>query len=118
MNGEVESRREFRRPSPRKPPSLEPMLPLDEETVDCSAFEDKNGMDKSGIAEEGESAGTRGDCYGLEPNNEISFNLGSAQKSTSLANSLRKSLSKMESPDSESPGADVSDGQTEGGRQA
>ncbi|KAL2101978.1 hypothetical protein ACEWY4_003739 [Coilia grayii] len=117
---EVEARRDFRRPSPRKPTSLEPLLPLDEETVDCAAFEDKNGMDKCGVvgeAEEEGSVGKRDDCYGLAPNSEVSFNLGSAQKSSSRANFMQKSLPRLESPDNESFAADEADGRTEGARQ-
>ncbi|XP_062387404.1 DDB1- and CUL4-associated factor 1 isoform X3 [Sardina pilchardus] len=118
---EVENRRDFRRPSPRKASSLEPLLPLDEETVDCANFEDKNGMDKCGVVggvEEEESPVKRGDCFGLEPIVESPFSLGSAQKSSSRANSAKKPLPKMEGPEGEAPGPDESDGRAEGGRLA
>ncbi|XP_063076746.1 DDB1- and CUL4-associated factor 1-like isoform X2 [Engraulis encrasicolus] len=129
---EVEARRDMRRPSPRKPSSLEPLLPLDEETVDCAAFQDsKNGMDvKCGgmgvggglgaLVEEDEEdeMATEGssvkreerECYSLAPSSGL-FSLGSAHKTSSRAGSMQKSLPKtLESPDTEAPTADEADG--------
>lgn len=119
---DAENRREFRRPSPRKPPVLEPLLPLDEEAVDCSAFEDKNGIYDCVMkreAEKDENTEKRGKSYDLELNNhQIDFELGSGQKLSSCVNATRKSLVKLWGPKSQSPGANEVTGQTESAKLA
>lgn len=92
---DAENKREIKRPSPRKTLS-EPLLPLDEETVD-GGFEEKpftpgkNGAEKEGMGppEDGEIPFST-----IEPENEVSFRFNSPHKTSSRANSAVKTKMK------------------------
>lgn len=96
------NKREIKRPSPRKTLS-EPLLPLDEETVD-GGFEEKSyTLERNGAEKEG----TRPEEDGkmpfstIEPENELSFHLSSPHRTSSRANSAVKTMMKpMSAPSS------------------
>lgn len=97
---DAENKREIKRPSPWKNLS-EPLLTLDEETVDGS-FEEKsftpgrNGAEREGTEEDGQIAFST-----IEPENELSFRLNSPHKTSSRANSAVKTMMKpMSAPGS------------------
>lgn len=106
---DAENKREIKRPSPRKILS-EPLLPLDEETVD-GGFEEKpfipgrNGADREGTEEDGEIPFTT-----IEPENELSFRLNSLHKTSSRANSAVKTMMKPMSAPSSLTHQSMSDG--------
>uniref|UniRef100_A0A8C2XK60 DDB1- and CUL4-associated factor 1 n=1 Tax=Cyclopterus lumpus TaxID=8103 RepID=A0A8C2XK60_CYCLU len=75
---DAENKRDIKRPSPRKSLS-EPLLPLDEETVD--------GAEKEGPEEDGEIPFST-----AEPENELSFRLNSPHKAGGRANSAVKTM--------------------------
>ncbi|MED6252016.1 DDB1- and CUL4-associated factor 1 [Ataeniobius toweri] len=99
---DAESRREIKRPSPRK--SLgEPLLPLDEEAVD-GGFEDKP-FSQSKNSDEKEAVGPQEDAEvpfsSVEPENELSFRFSSPHRTSSRANSAVKTMMKpMSAPGS------------------
>uniref|UniRef100_A0A8C5G0E0 DDB1- and CUL4-associated factor 1 n=1 Tax=Gouania willdenowi TaxID=441366 RepID=A0A8C5G0E0_GOUWI len=99
---DTENKKEMKRPSPRKTVS-EPLVPLDEVTVD-GGFEEKafalerNGTEKDGTGSEVE----RNNSFStIEPENELSFRPNSAHKTSSSANSAFKTMMKpMSAPSS------------------
>lgn len=106
---DAENKRDIKRPSPRKTLS-EPLLPLDEETVD-GGFEEKpftlgrNGAEGAGPEEDGEIPFST-----LEPENELSFRLNSPHKTSSHANSAVKTMMKPMS----APGSLIHQGMSDG----
>lgn len=92
---DAENKREIKRPSPRKTLS-EPLLPLDEETID-GGFEEtpftpgRNGGEREGAGPE-EDGGIP--LSTIEPENELSFRLSSPHKTSSRANSAVKTMMK------------------------
>lgn len=99
---DAEKKREIKRPSPRKSPG-EPLLPLDEETVD-GGFEEtpftsgRNGGERDGMRPEEQSEMPSSTT---EPENELSFRLNSPHKTSSRANSASKTMMKpMSAPGS------------------
>ncbi|KAL1021566.1 hypothetical protein UPYG_G00014890 [Umbra pygmaea] len=114
---ETENRKEFKRPSPRKTLG-EPLLPLDEETVD-GGFENtpfppaKNGAERDDDADGQEEDGEENP----ELNKEISFHLNylnSAYKTSSRASSATKgTMTPVSAPPSLSH-RDFPDGRAEG----
>ncbi|MEQ2213006.1 hypothetical protein XENOCAPTIV_008143 [Xenoophorus captivus] len=99
---DAESRREIKRPSPRKSLS-EPLLPLDEEAVD-GGFEDKP-FSQSKNSDEKEAVGPQEDAEvpfsSVEPENELSFRFSSPHRTSSRANSAVKTMMKpMSAPGS------------------
>lgn len=108
---DAENKREIKRPSPRKSLS-EPLLPLDEETVDGGFEEksftpDRNGAEKekTGQEEAGEIPFST-----IEPENELSFRLNSPHKTSSRASSAVKTMMKPMS----APGALIHQGISDG----
>lgn len=92
---DAENKREIKRPSPRKTLS-EPLLPLDEEAVDGD-FEEKDFTpDRNGGEREGAGPEEDGQIplATIEPENELSFHLNSAHKTSSCANSAVKTMMK------------------------
>ncbi|XP_056129315.1 DDB1- and CUL4-associated factor 1-like [Lampris incognitus] len=93
---DAESKREFKRPSPRKTLG-EPLLPLDEETVD-GGFEGnpftlgQNGAEREN--KEKETGGEENPFSSLEPEKELSLHLNSPHKTSSRANSAVKTMLK------------------------
>ncbi|XP_010874181.3 DDB1- and CUL4-associated factor 1 isoform X2 [Esox lucius] len=112
-----ENRKEFKRPSPRKTLG-EPLLPLDEETVD-GGFEDTPFPTANNGAERGEEEGPAEDEEnpGHEPDNEISFHLNylnSTYKTSSRTSSAAKGpMTPVSAPPSLSL-RDFPDGRAEG----
>ncbi|XP_071776891.1 DDB1- and CUL4-associated factor 1-like [Centroberyx gerrardi] len=109
---DAESKREFKRPSPRKTLG-EPLLPLDEETVD-GGFED-NPFTPGRNGAEREEKGTEEDrdeipFSTIEPENELSFRLNSPHKASSRANSAVKTMMKPMSAPGSLTHQDVTDG--------
>lgn len=106
---DAENKREIKRPSPRKTLS-EPLLPLDEETID-GGFEEKpftpgrNGVEREGPDEDGEIPFST-----VEPENELSFRLNSPHKASSRASSAVKTMMKPMS----APGSLIFQGFSEG----
>ena len=111
---DAENKREIKRPSPRKSLS-EPLLPLDEETVD-GGFEEKPFMlGRNGAEREGTGPGPEaGDgeilFSAIEPENELSFRLNSPHKASSRANSAVKTMMKPMSAPSSLLHPGISDG--------
>ncbi|XP_062315461.1 DDB1- and CUL4-associated factor 1-like isoform X1 [Osmerus eperlanus] len=110
------NRREFKRPSPRKALG-EPLLPLDEETVD-GGFEDgpftlgRNGPERD---EKGPDEVRSENVFtAREPANDLSFHLASLHKTSSRANSTVKTMMKPVSAPNSLMHCDVSDGRAEG----
>ncbi|KAM6977034.1 DDB1- and CUL4-associated factor 1 isoform 2-T2 [Aplochiton taeniatus] len=93
---DAENRKDFKRPSPRKTMG-EPLLPLDEETVD-GAFDDtpftpgRNGAEREARGPEEDKEGNP--FSSLEPGGELSFRLSSPHKTSSRANSTVKTMMK------------------------
>lgn len=90
---DAENKREIKRPSPRKT-LTEPLLPLDEETID-GGFEEKpftpgrNGCEREGTG------------LDVESDSDLSFRLNSPHKTSSRANSAVKTMMKpMSAPGS------------------
>uniref|UniRef100_A0A3Q3M714 DDB1- and CUL4-associated factor 1 n=1 Tax=Mastacembelus armatus TaxID=205130 RepID=A0A3Q3M714_9TELE len=108
---DAENKREIKRPSPRKSLS-EPLLPLDEETVD-GGFEEKpftpgrNGGERAGTGpkEDGEISFST-----IEPESELSFRLSSPHKTSSHVNSAVKTMMKPMSAPGSLPHQGMSDG--------
>lgn len=107
----AENKREIKRPSPRKSLS-EPLLPLDEETIDGGFEEksftpDRNGAEKekTGQEEAGEIPFST-----IEPENELSFRLNSPHKTSSRASSAVKTMMKPMS----APGSLIYQGMSDG----
>uniref|UniRef100_A0A1A8FD91 Vpr (HIV-1) binding protein n=1 Tax=Nothobranchius korthausae TaxID=1143690 RepID=A0A1A8FD91_9TELE len=99
---DAENKRETKRPSPRKTPS-EPLLPLDEETIDGS-FEEKpftpsrHGTEKEATSQQDDAEIP---FSSIEPENELSFRFSSPDKASSRANSGVKTMMKpMSAPGS------------------
>jgi len=100
---------EFKRPSPRKGLSQQPLLPLDEEAVD-GAFEDavpfgagRNGLPQPRAEEkaEGDAAAVAENSFSVEVDNDVSFRLSSPHRTGSRANSAAKTMMKpMSAPGS------------------
>lgn len=111
QNKDAENKREIKRPSPRKTLG-EPLLPLNEETVDGS-FEEKpfiagrNGAEKEGMGpeEDGEIPFAT-----IEPENELSFRFNSPHKTSSRANSAVKTMMKPMSAPGSLTDLNISDG--------
>lgn len=108
---DAENKREIKRPSPRKTLS-EPLLPLDEETVDGGFEEksftpDRNGAEKekTGQEDDGEISFST-----IEPENELSFRLSSPHKTSSRASSAVKTMMKPMS----APGSLIHQGMSDG----
>ncbi|KAF7666708.1 hypothetical protein LDENG_00096490 [Lucifuga dentata] len=100
---DAESKREMKRPSPRKTLG-EPLLPLDEEAID-GGFDEKpftssrNGAEREGTGPEDDSSKIA--FSAIEPENELSFRLNSPHKTSSRANSAVKTMMKpMSAPSS------------------
>ena len=109
------NRREFKRPSPRKALG-EPLLPLDEETVD-GGFEDspftlgRNGPERD---EKGPDEVRSESVFTRDPGNDLSFHLASLHKTSSRANSTVKTMMKPVSAPNSLTHCEVSDGRAEG----
>ncbi|CAK6957371.1 DDB1- and CUL4-associated factor 1-like [Scomber scombrus] len=92
---DAENKREIKRPSPRKTLG-EPLLPLDEETVD-GGFEEKSFTpERNGAEMEGTGQNEDGEIpfSTIEPENELSFRFTSPHKTSSRANSAVKTMMK------------------------
>lgn len=108
---DAENKREIKRPSPRKTLG-EPLLPLDEETID-GGFEDKPfTLGRNGAEREGTGTEEDGDIHlsTIEPENELSFRLNSPHKTSSRANSAVKTMMKPMSAPSSLTHQGMSDG--------
>ncbi|XP_056279423.1 DDB1- and CUL4-associated factor 1-like isoform X1 [Pseudoliparis swirei] len=110
---DAENKRDIKRPSPRKCLS-EPLLPLDEETVDGGGFEEtpftpgRNGAER----EEAEDGVDDVPFSTAEPENELSFRLNSPHKAGGRANN--SAVKTMMKPMS-APGALTHQGAPDGG---
>lgn len=112
QNKDAESKRELKRPSPRKTLG-EPLLPLDEEAVDGDFDEKPFTPSRNGAEREG--AGPVDDCSEIafstiEPENELSFRLNSPHKTSSRVNSSVKTMMKPMSAPGSLMHQDVADG--------
>ncbi|KAG7472926.1 hypothetical protein MATL_G00114110 [Megalops atlanticus] len=83
---EAERGAEFKRPSPRK---AEPLLPLDEEAVDGDFQDVATPLENNGV-EPGEGLDGEEDQLGPESESGLVFQLGSAHRTSSCANSAVK----------------------------
>uniref|UniRef100_A0A1A7X3W6 Vpr (HIV-1) binding protein n=1 Tax=Iconisemion striatum TaxID=60296 RepID=A0A1A7X3W6_9TELE len=99
---DAENKRETKRPSPRKTPS-EPLLPLDEETID-GGFEEKpftpsrHGAEKEATSQQDDAEIP---FSSIEPESELTFRFSSPDKASSRANSGVKTMMKpMSAPGS------------------
>ncbi|KAI3356904.1 hypothetical protein L3Q82_003551 [Scortum barcoo] len=99
---DAENKREIKRPSPRKTLS-QPLLPLDEETIDGGFEEKPFALGRNGAEREGTGPEEDGEIplSTIEPENELSFRLNSPHKTSSRANSAVKTMMKpMSAPGS------------------
>lgn len=99
---DAENKREIKRPSPRKTLS-QPLLPLDEETIDGGFEEKPFTLGRNGAEREGTGPEEDGEIplSTIEPENELSFRLNSPHKTSSRASSAVKTMMKpMSAPGS------------------
>ncbi|KAG7267288.1 hypothetical protein CRUP_000286 [Coryphaenoides rupestris] len=105
---DAEGKLEFKRPSPRKSLSQQPLLPLDEEAVD-GTFEDAVpfGAGRNGLLQPRAEEKAEGDAvavensFTVEVDNDVSFRLSSPHRTGSRANSAAKTMMKpMSAPGS------------------